>query len=191
MRLFTIQPQSALQQLETTGRLFTLTELIEADWLQSTRCAYEWLSDKLANKTPKPIDCQYPLWGWYNKKAFIGHSFFNCRLKDQYLLEIEISKDKVLLSDYDKWHCVLSGIYLTDNNKYDRLQQEINRDGEFYNLWHGITEYDQDKYRHYAKKYEKMFDNWNNIFRINKNTWIQGVFWEIEFKQVVRHRRLS
>jgi len=190
MKIFTIQPKPVFEQLMDIGHYYTKEELIEADWLKWNRCGYQWMIERLSEKSNKPEYCAFPVWGWYNKKAFVGSNYFKNYTDDnRYVIEINIPQKNVLLSDFIRWGLVLSGDFWSE--KYIKEDRELIKDGEFYDFWYGEIEFSLDKYEHYKIKHKKLFDNWKTIFRIDRNEYVQATFWEIFKKQVVKYKIIN
>lgn len=77
-----------------------------------------------------PVGVIYPIWAWHTldwqheKPDFRGTEFRSYRGK-HVCIEIEISEDKVLLSDEVEWHFVLNDIYTPSVQN----QKELDRQG--------------------------------------------------------------
>lgn len=79
---------------------------------------YRWLAGKMAEKIgPPPKGVRYPVWAWRSWRGkerpdlrFGGHLEKGAQGVQ---LELDIPDDRVLLSDFDGWHFVLNGNYLS------------------------------------------------------------------------------
>ena len=64
-----------------------------------------------------------PIWVWVRPKPDLRQAGYLQRGRKGVLLELEIDSHRILLSDFDAWHCVLNHWYLA-LTEYEELQFE-------------------------------------------------------------------
>lgn len=116
IRLWTIQSLGAYQDFLRTGRFRSSSEYVDPSFAR----AYDWMAVQLETKDPKPAvpGLRYPVWAWFQ---YDGLDCKNPCIRDQgllppgtsgVLLEILAAPDRLLMSDFQKWHAVLNEEYL-------------------------------------------------------------------------------
>lgn len=134
MRLYSIQPRRVYDRV-CQGQTWTSNpfdasplEHIDAQW----RAAYLWLGEQMRQRgrLPQYPTTAFPVWAWqcWNGKRQPKPDLRQRALRDwardepQVLLTLEVAEDRVLVSDYDAWHCVLNYLFLGDetaSNAFD------------------------------------------------------------------------
>ena len=184
MRLWTMQYRHVLDVLEKDGVYRTDAALID---MPEFLVPYDWLCNKLNEKSPKPDNVQYPIWAWFRfnskeKKPDLRHSCYGHRGDEMVCIELEIPDEYVLLSDFDLWHFVLNKWWL-----YDCFRPSYcDEDNEVDEAWFKSLTKEQQEIEK-----EK---SWERIFNIEpfENDWIargqyvQAVFWELRKEWVVK-----
>ncbi len=133
MRLWMIVPEPTLRALER-GRVLV------ADGrraIRDFRPAYRWMADQMAMRLgPPPRRRAVPWWAWARwGGSRSGRPDLRCsahlpRGTRGYRLTIEMPAEEVLLSDFDDWHFVLNGSYLTlDEAEWDAFWAEMDAAG--------------------------------------------------------------
>lgn len=170
MLLWTIQHKAAYDEMISTGTL-----VANEDYLflpEDDRESYVWLSKRMVELIGEPpLGTNFPVWAWYQwegkrkRPDMRTHRF--CREKGSpiVLLTVEIPDDKVLLSDFDMWHCVLNDCYLPLDEEDDK---EIYTDEEKIASWDNVFRYDV------------INDYWDNPKSI------QATMWEIKKEWIVK-----
>lgn len=176
LTLWTIQHEDAYKDFLKKGILRANEEYLFCG--NDLRFAYNWISKKLVEKIGNaPEGVRYPIWAWYQwegKKARrdLRFSGYAARGTPMVQIEFRVDDEKVMLSDFDDWHLVLSNTYIADSEKdFD----------EFYELKH-------------KNEKELIEDSWEKIFDIQKDSleWstpserktIQATLWEVHLEQV-------
>lgn len=161
MILWTVQDKEAYLNLTHSGVLRADKEYIYGK--EYFLSAYDWMSQQMrARISEPPNDIQYPVWLWHTwegrrKRPDMRRSGYAPTGSPIVLLTVDVPDEKVLLSDFDRWHAVLSKDYLaTDEN---------------------------DDYPHSP---EEMVESWNRIFDVScANPYysfslsIQATIWEL------------
>lgn len=114
-------------------------------------------------------DGTYPIWLWEVEPNLVEEGF-DKKGTQLVCLAVELPKRKVLLSDFDAWHCVLNDIYLPLNQSEDDKLEK------------GLFQISKEK------SWERIFDldllssseYWNGNSR-----WVQGVTGKIPLKNIV------
>lgn len=115
MRLWSIQAHAAYEAWDQrrpfrASRRHAIPELVGA---------YRWMADQLRDRVgPSPIEDALPLWAWRQAhdatrlRPDLRGSGFLPRGTPGVRLELELAEDRVLLSDFQKWHCVLNDTFV-------------------------------------------------------------------------------
>ena len=186
MRLWTIQPPEVFEKLQKDGRFVCDHRYEDVALWHYNDYAYDWLAEQLRQRIGEPPEgVKYPIWAWHtmdwkHKKPDLRYGGYAKRGEKRILIEIEIPDDKVVLTDFDAWHYVLSDWYFDDagsKEEWDSIHQ-----------WYDALPSDKQK--------EVKERSWLKIFDISKyeSDWmvrgreIQATFWELRAEQVISHR---
>jgi len=196
MKLWTIQNQETYKLLRKNGILHANDEYL---WCKdSLKHAYDWMASELGKKDIKPDGIRYPIWAWYQwqgkrKKRDLRERGFSARGDKMVQLEIEIPDEKVLLSDFEVFHCVLNNMYISlSEEDYDLFKEWHESQGIKYGDWKHDTSQDeklQKVKRAIVESWAGVFDltkeddNW--LYGKNEHKSIQAVFWELREDQVI------
>ncbi len=107
LRLWTVQRREAWELLRETGHLHADERYVPREFLS----AYRWMADQMRRRLPG-CSGRLPVWAWYRPKPDLRRSGHLERGVPGIRLELLVSADRVLLSDFDAWHCVLNRWYL-------------------------------------------------------------------------------
>lgn len=132
MQCWSIRTLEELAILQSGKSLTTHSDKIDPDY----KTAYQWMSQQLAQRIePPPPGVRYPLWVWRychsrtKPKPDLRYSGLDRRGSKRVLLTLNIPEDKVLLSDFDGWHCVLNECYHADNDtdweRFENLEKTL------------------------------------------------------------------
>lgn len=188
MRLWTLQPPEVWEELESTGRFVCDENKSENLKDRPFIIAYDWLVSKMKEKIGlPPVDVKYPIWAWHswngkNKKPDLRRSEFQFGKKGTrwVCIELEISDDKVVLSDEPSWSCyVLNGDYFNTEVTDDKWEE---KEEWFDNL----PNEEKEKIR---------VSSWDNVFDVepfendfcSKGMYVQATFWELKKEYVKNH----
>ncbi|PNK59571.1 DUF3841 domain-containing protein [Psychrobacter sp. FDAARGOS_221] len=176
MKLWSIRTLDELDILLSGQPLRTDPDKVDKDRKQ----AYRWIAKQLANKVSPPQGVEYPIWVWrywegkHRAKPDLragGHVQRGCKAVR---IELDISSDKVLLSDFDSWHAVLNNHHLSHTDA----------EYEYYEQYEA-----QEKDANLLKKSKEA--TWLKIFSIEDlpDDWaVQGVTWEILPEHIVNYK---
>ena len=190
MRLWTIQPSTLYELLETE-------KVIQCNPLKSElitefgfSVAYDWMAEQMRLHVGDPPDgVKYPIWAWYamnwkNRRPDLRRVEFRGYNEDQVCIELEIPDSDVLLSDEETWHIVLNQGY------YGNSTNEADYDAEY--EWFENLPQDEKK-RVKEKSWEKIFEvsppldtEWDR-----RGMFIQATFWELRLEQVINVRHFK
>lgn len=177
MKLYTIQPEFKISELEQTGVLKSGEKIMDDYFLDS----YAWLEDKMRELLPLPdIECKHPIWAWYKhrgkRKPDLRNSGYGNRGEKLYRIEFDIDDDKVLLSDFSDWHFVLNSI------NEDKLFKQTSLPLD----WHSKEEIEEGIKEGWKVLGDKLIYNWENIFNINLfKEDVQATIWYVKMEQVI------
>ena len=120
MLLWTVQPESALEEIEQNGvfrcdaaQSFNLTKK------DSLKIPYEWMIRQMQKRIGHaPAGVSYPVWAWHTWEferqcPDTDSAAFLKRTEDKVLFTLDIPKNAVLLSDFDAWQFVLNDSYVS------------------------------------------------------------------------------
>ncbi len=191
IKLWTIQNQQKLDELEEKGYLISTTNHNSPEWEEE----YKWMAKQMIINIGEPKkEEKYPIWSWYQ------HHDSNHRRPDLRRIahlsrgtkgiRIEFLKDKkdVLLSDFELWHFPLC-----------------------YKGYIGKNEKDSDRFEHLLKKQnlelelfeklpialkEEIEQSWQRVFDLNFNdkyqtsafeeNMIQACCWRINKEEIIK-----
>ena len=169
MILYTVQPEIIYKQILENG-IFTCNELKSfASDSEKIKNAYDWIVEKMDKKIEHPENIVYPIWGWYKRNNNLEYpdinelsNEFRSKTK-QYLLELEIPDDQVLLSDYNKWEAVLNDAYF----HYEEKDED----------W----DIEDERYKNLSpeEKIKVKVESWDQIFDVDDAPFVQATFWAI------------
>ena len=167
MRLVTIQPYEVLEILQSRGRF--VCDISKSGMIVDGDCgflaAYDWLVSQMEKRVgTAPIGVEYPIWAWYRNDD--DYSDWNEDGRKYAKITLEIDPSRVLLSDFNEWHCVLNDCPLLDEN----LSEE-----EFEAEWDRCV----------AAGPEAVRATWERIFH-NDGGCVQATFWELRLEDVVK-----
>lgn len=188
MRLWTIQSEAAWNELNEHGELRGSIAYADRDFLP----AYEWIAAQMAARIRPPDDgSSLPIWGWQQcdgkrRRPDLRQSAHLPRGTRGVRIEIDISDDEVLLSDFELWHYVLNYWYLP-GSECDAERFESTHGREVHSWRKPPTNPVVD--RLIRASWERIFDlEWFEqdiaVPRADKS--IQAAFWRLECGHVVR-----
>lgn len=187
MTVWTIQPRSALDQINSRGAFrCDPNKSYNISKPDTLKYAYEWLMGQMEEKIgAAPAEVKYPIWAWHTwnferKCPDPDSAAFLKRDTEKVLLTLDIPENELVLSDYDAWQGVMLDSYVPNV----RTEEEYTQIDEWLD---GLSE---DRLR------EEIHRSWENIFLIDRveseflvrGRYIQATFWEIR-KEYVREAR--
>ena len=114
---FTNQTNEAFNQIKEQGFLTGNEVFINRDFLPS----YKWMMKQMNKKINN--DGSFPIWFWTEKPKLKEEGHFNKGM-EAVCLTIEIPDNKVLLSDFSAWHCVLNDWFCSITDEEDELFEQ-------------------------------------------------------------------
>lgn len=174
-KLWTVRPATDYAILQRQGIYTADDRYIMPERME----AYQWMSRRLAEKTPAPAGVCFPLWAWYHahgsrqpkpdlrKRGHLEKGEKGVRI------EFMVPKSDVLLSNFDGWHAVLNNHFFSlDDEEYEYHESLENKLSP--------TELQR------AKE-----ESWLRIFDLNlipdpSIYEIQAVFWQLDLASVTK-----
>jgi hypothetical protein len=186
MILWTIQDMRAWERLRREGVLRGDGRRVSPYY----RHAYGWMSDQMRLRLP-PHCASFPLWGWYRWQGRrqcrpdLRASGHLAKGVPGVRIELELSEESVLLSDFNGWHCVLNRHFLSINEQEDEaVARELERAGV---EW---------RWPYPEPFHARVVSSWQRIFDLEAGDaeWcgplsersIQATFWELTISQIRR-----
>lgn len=186
MILWTIHSIEVFDLLNKQGYYHGSCEHIDNYFLY----AYDWMKKQLAIKTG--INKEYhPVWAW-TKRPDLRRCGYLEKGKKGVLIEFEIDKREVLISDFDLWHYVLNYWYLPNSMEDgDKFEEELKSKGMSYY-----------KQKPLPEPYDIIIENsWLKIFDLDwcaeditskqDDKIFQAVFWELKLEQIKNIRKFT
>jgi hypothetical protein len=184
VRIWTIQPAGLYETLKAKRVLLADGRRRDRMWDH----AYRWMTDQMRRRLP-PSRARFPWWGWYRwegtRRARPDLRAGGHLRKGQrgVRLELEIAAERVLLSDFEKWHFVLSNWYLSeDEADDDQFSRQTKQAGHRHD----------DRWPEPLRS--KVLASWERIFDLTAGApgWfaktstrsIQATFWELRYRDV-------
>jgi hypothetical protein len=112
IKLYTIHPVVVLETLERETCLRGKASLADEDFFD----AYHWLMLQMSKRIPD-YRGGTPLFAWVEKPPFNEYREYVPAGGLGVCLEINIPRERILLSDFHLWHCVLNNWHLGLTNK--------------------------------------------------------------------------
>lgn len=188
MRLWTIKPIEVWKRLQQEKTL--LVDPMHPDFLEKDEhllAAYEWMREQMTRRLPN-YEGNHPWWAYDYKLDLRAHRFHTYPPNERGVrMELEIPQEKILLSAYGAWHCVLSRWYLpyaTDPEDYEREGDAWNAEAKA----HGVDTY-QNSVPLPEPWESRMRASWERIFDVDdlrETNTIQATFERLELAEVVR-----
>lgn len=154
---------------------------------QIFQTAYSWINKKLSEKVHLFYEDLTPIWFWYKINGeevnFDKIEMMSDRLKPYLIIQYNVDLNEVLLSDYQRWHMVLTQRFLA-------LSEE-ERD-----FWDSLLEEKPFKLLKDNEK-EIIMDSWSRcicptqdseIWEPSEYADIQGCLWKINQNQILSYK---
>jgi len=155
MRLWMILPKRVYDELQRRGRLTADGRRIDRS--PCVRNAYLWMAEQMRQRLgPPPRGVTFPLWAWARWDRSDRPSRPDLRSVSHMegpgtfaRIELEVPASRVLLSDFEAWHHVINGSYLSwseaeDKEFHERCAQCPNKShtAEIIESWNRIFDFD-------------------------------------------------
>lgn len=172
MRLWTIQDKNVVLKLEQDSVF--VCDPLKSSFLQEWdfQKPYDWLSLQMRERLTKShANIQYPIWAWHTHsgKTRIDRriSYIKSSPPNTYVLHLEINEERILLSDFDKWHYILNNIAYRED-EYESTDI----------TWSDtLTEEEKQK-------------TWESTFDVRNSQTIQATFWNLTTEDIVKIEKL-
>lgn len=183
MIVWTIQPYEVYQKILNEGYFYCdpkRSRLLKngAEFLR----AYQWMIQQMVDKIgpAKRKNC-YPIWAWYRSRDY-KHQRPDFRLAknypDEVCIELEISENSILLSDFESWHFVLNDWFNADVKSEAEMEQQDN-------WFKSLPEQEQQQVK--ESSWQRIFDITPRYGEWDRNgDVVQACFWSIEKGQIRR-----
>ena len=202
MVIWSILTQQAWDDLQQRGRLRVGRRHVMQEFLGP----YAWMAKQMDRRlrTPRPSKNAMPIWAWYQwegvnrRKPDLRSGGYLPTGEPGVCVELEVTDDRVLLSDFDLWHYVLNYWYLPESEKDGKaFEEKLARAGlSFYGCDHHHP-LPHVRYRQEIERsWERIFDtNWADrghaIASPPKKKSMQATLWELLVDDVVEIRKFT
>ena len=178
MTLWSIQSVEAYETFKKTGVLHGDRE----HCIEELVTYYDWMKKQMINRKVSLNGAstdEYPVWAWYKfcgKKLDLRKSGYATRGTPLVLLTLRVDPSRVLLSDFDLWHCVLGDWYICKSDEDDKKYDDFT----YFDLHHRKT------WRRVFRVFDRKLLNYNDINPECQS--IQAVLWNITQDDIVGTR---
>ena len=190
MKLITIQTKKAYEDLLKNGYLIANSQYINR---LKYGVPYQYIVDNMQH-IENPHKAEFPLWAWVRYGGFVSPpknkllGFFAKDEDEIVRITFEKPDNQVLVSDYVKYHFLLTNEYLphsfADLKKFEKQLQDANISKDDL-----LAYVRRDKFETYRK--DKKFEEINQIIQKSHDnifsdmgTFRQGTIWSIEKSEV-------
>ena len=130
MQLWTIQTEGWFEDLMSKKKKFASYSRVWHDF----KPHYKWMAQQMADRIgTNPARCPTFAWYRYDEKKRMP-DLRSCGHLPRGIpgirLELEVEEERVLLSDFSMWHAVLNQTYLAENERNDRVLEELHAAGK-------------------------------------------------------------
>lgn len=135
IKVYTIQNAKVLDKLNSSGTYKTDRRFI---CFAHFKKPYQWLANQAKRRIPGWTEDR-PIWVWLKRPDLRRNRFvYGTNNERLVLIELEVPRDQVLISDFDTWHCVLNESYLPLSNKdfdqfyekYEKVSGDLTKPGQ-------------------------------------------------------------
>ena len=139
---------------------------------------YKWYTKKAKKIVPKPDpSVKYPIWVSIDKDMQLRPN------EDSIILKLSIPKEKIVITDLEKWGYVVNFLYLPKNEKdYKKHKKILQR----YQINDPTELIMGDKGNFYPQLKQKVKKSWDRLFDDYTISDIrQGTIWQIKKNQII------
>lgn len=176
LRLWTLQPLTIWHELQRHEQLCVDPALVEQEFLS----CYRWMKQQMARRLPHDTG-HYPWWAYPGEKPDLRSWYGWFSERQAVRIELQLASHKVLISDYEAWHCVLNSWPLPLSPNADAEDEELTPSGVHLLDCPSPT-----------PRQCKVIESWEHIFDLQllaANGWaansLQACFEELRLKDVV------
>lgn len=181
--LWTCQSQIVVDTIQENGIYHVKKEYIQEKYQEVSSVfleAYNWFVLNAQKIVSRPEEAEYPVW------LFPDLNYVYC-IGDFYMLKIEVSAEKVILFDYEKWNRILNLAYIPIDQEDDiKYKNSLQKQGIYNESDFLIKNYYPAQKAKVKKSWERLFDNSSRLSNIQ-----QAALWEIRKEWVSEIREVS
>lgn len=157
MQLWSIQTEEMAEKLFHEGRLIADPQLDCKEFERS----YQWMAKQMRKRG---LHCRYPMWAWYRygkrSRPDLRENGHLPPGTQGVMLQLNVSPDRVLLSQFEHWHFVLMNSYLSRSEaEYKKIERREERgevtQAEIEASWENIFDLRFGDYRCWGKLAER------------------------------------
>lgn len=182
IRLWTRQHKDVLKELEEKSFYYVKKEYILAknDTISSYYFhLYDWYISHAEKIVPRPEGVQYPIWLSTSSDTMLQP------VEDTVILELEVEREHVVITDFDKWGYVVNYWYVPlDKEDEKKHNEELKKNG----IRDESALYMSHKGNFYPMLKNKIIKSWERIFEISEENHVltQATLWEIKKEWLVK-----
>lgn len=126
VRVWTIQRAECWRRFKCQGVLRADGRRVCRDF----RPAYQWLMQQMARRVGGYAG-SFPVWFWHSPKPDLRHGGHLAAGEHGVRIELELPRERVLLFDFQSWHCVLNRWHLSlserESKEWDRRTKGLDQ----------------------------------------------------------------
>lgn len=181
IKLWTRQHKNLLKELEESGVYRVKKEYIlqKNDTISNYYFKlYDWYVKQAEKFVPRPEEALYPIWLSTSSDMRLQPA------EDTIILELEVDRNLVVITDFDKWGYVVNYWYVPLNKEDEKRHNEELRK---YGIGDESALYMSHKGNFYPLLRNKIINSWERIFEVSDDPSIltQATLWEIKKEWVV------
>lgn len=182
IKLWTRQHKDVLKELEEKSFYHVKKEYILAknDTISSYYFhLYDWYISHAEKIVPRPEGVQYPIWLSTSSDTMLQP------VEDTVILELEVEREHVVITDFDKWGYVVNYWYVPlDKEDEKKHNEELKKNG----IGDESALYMSHKGNFYPMLKNKIIKSWERIFEISEESDVltQATLWEIKKEWLVK-----
>jgi hypothetical protein len=181
IKLWTRQDKNILKDLEKNGTYRVQKEYIlqKMDTISDYYLKlYDWYVSQAEKIVPRPKGVTYPIWLSTSCNLMLQPA------TDTVMLEIEVEKQNVVITDFEKWGYVVNYWYVPLNKEdEEKHNNELKKNG----IVDESALYMSHKGNFYPLLRNKIIKSWNRIFQTipSQDSITQATLWEIKKEWIV------
>lgn len=182
-KLWTIQKKEVLVEVAKKGYYAPMAKHTMAyKYGEGFKNGYNLIAEELYKKDQNKKRNKYPIWATLTR---VKPSDFGVKELGYVEIELEIPDNRLLLSDFERFHCILNNFYcpLDDEDQEAFIEKYFGTSGS-YKL---LPCYSKEEYNKAVR------DSWKNVFDVSKTEVedIQVCFWVMYSDDIVSWRNIK
>lgn len=181
MNVWTRQDKKILDEIKKNKKYFCKEEYINKkmeDFSGYYKNLYKWYSKRAEKIINKPCeDVKYPIWVSLDEEMRLQP------VEGQVILKLSIDKERLVITDFEKWGYVVNYLYLPLNkDDYNEHKEELKK----YNIGDPTALVNGDLGNFYPILKNKVINSWERLFMDYELSSVkQATLWQIKEEDIV------